>query len=309
MIMPRNIIAVVILCLGHFAGAQVTNSSMDTADAFLCTGSPNYENGEDLTGVNFGAAGTLAIAPASSAKGDFQSVIKFNLSNAVALFNTNYGRGNWTITGISLRLTSNYGMAGVQPNNPIFNVISGGQFVIEWLSNDDWVEGTGTPNLPTTDGVDYDSIPFLHTGSHTALCTNTYSPPGNNVPVTWMLPLNTNLVASVASGGDVSFFFYAADDQVSYLFNSYKYARGNEPYINVVAAPRLTILSGAFTNGDFRLSGIGNNNATYHIQASADLLTTNWVTIGTATAGTNGAIQFDDAEAASQPQLFYRFSQ
>jgi hypothetical protein len=51
---------------------------MDIEDAFLCTGSPNYENGADLTGWNFGAAGTLAIAPASSANGSFESVIMFN---------------------------------------------------------------------------------------------------------------------------------------------------------------------------------------------------------------------------------------
>ena len=113
----------------------------------------------------------------------------------------------------------------------------------------------------------------------------------------------------MAAGGDVSFFFYAADDQVNYLFNSYKYGRGNEPLINVVATPLLKILSGTFTNAVFHLTGIGNNNATYQIQASTNLLTANWLTIGTATAGTNGAIQFDDPGATSQSQRFYRFSQ
>ena len=75
---------------------------MTTADAFLCTGSTNYHGGADLTGLNFGAAGTLAIAPASSAKGEFQSVIKFNLADGVALFNSTYGSNHWSITGISL---------------------------------------------------------------------------------------------------------------------------------------------------------------------------------------------------------------
>ncbi len=186
----QRIFAVTLLCLGSIAKAQVTNTAMTVADAFLATGSPNYQGGADLTGLNFGDAGTLAIAPASSAKGEFQSVIKFNLSNAVSLFNTTYGTNNWTVGGISLELTSNYGTAGVQPNNPIFNAISGGKFVIEWLSNDDWVEGTGTPNLPTTDGVTYNSLPDLLSGAHQILCTNTYAPPGNNVPVTFTLPLD-----------------------------------------------------------------------------------------------------------------------
>ena len=178
------------VCL--LAEAQVTYTVTNNADAFLATGSPANPEGSNLTGLNFGGAGTLVIAPASSVKGEFQSVIKFNLSNGIALFNTTYGINNWTVGGVTLELTSNYGVGGVQPNNPIFNVISGGQFVIEWLSNDDWVEGTGNPNLPTTDGVTYDSLPSLLMGPHEILCTNTYTPPGVNVPVTWTLPLSTN---------------------------------------------------------------------------------------------------------------------
>lgn len=309
MILPRNIFVAVTLCLGTAAGAQVTNTSMTTADAFLCTGSPNYEGGADLRGVNFGGAGTLAIAPASSASGEFQSVIKFNLSNGVALFNSTYGSNHWIITGVSLELTSNYGVAGVQPNNPIFNLISGGRFVIEWLADDNWMEGTGTPNLPTKDGVCYNSLPALLAQPHEILCTNTYSPPGNNVHVTWPLPLATNLVADISGGGEVTFNFYAADNQVGYLFNSYKYGRGNEPLIHVVAIPWLKILSGAFTNGGFHLTGIGGTNAMYQVQASADLSTTNWQTIGTATADSSGAIQFDDRTATNRSQRFYRFSQ
>ena len=234
--------------------------------------------------MNFGGAGTLAISPASSLKGEFQSVVKFNLSNAVALFNTNFGAGNWTITAISLQLTSNYEVAGVQPNNPIFNTISGGQFVIEWLSNDAWAEGTGNPRAPTTDGVTYDSIPILTLGLHVALCTNAYSPPGNNVPVTWTLPPDTNLVINASAGGDVSFLFYAADNQVNYLFNSYNYGRGNEPLILVTAAsvpapPEL--LSGQFTNGVFCLTGVGGANVQYQVQAIPDLAAAGWQTIGT----------------------------
>jgi hypothetical protein len=238
----------------------------------------------------------------------------FNLSNCVAMFNTNFGTEHWTISSISLKLTSNYGTAGVQPNNPIFNVISGGQFVIEWMANDDWVEGTGNPSDPTTDGVTYASLPYLLSLPHVPLCTNTYVPPGVNVPVIWPLPLDTNLVADISNGGNVSFYFYAADANVGYLFNSHNYGRGNEPYINVVAvvvaAPQtLTILAGRFTNSVFHLTGLGGSNAVYQIQACTNLLTTNWQTIGTATADGSGAIQFDDSGTTNQPQRFYRFSQ
>jgi len=293
---------------GLITRAQVTYTGPDYADAFLATGSSNNPEGGDLTGLNFGAAGLLVVAPAGSGKGEFQSVLKFSLSNAVSLFNTNFGTGNWIITNISLVLTSNYGTNGVQPNNAIFPVISTGQFVVEWLSDDDWVEGTGTPNLPTTDGVTYDSLPALLSGPTAILGTNTYIPPGDNVPVTYILPLNTNLVAGVAAGGDVSFLLYAADSQVGYLFNSCNYGRGNEPLINVTAcfnAVPPKIISGYFTNGLFHLTGSGGANLSYQVQTSSDVTTTNWQTIGTATADGAGMIQFDDT-ATIQPRRFYR---
>jgi hypothetical protein len=306
---PAIIFCFTMIALCSIAEAQVTATNISVADAFLATGSPNNPLGADLTGLNFGAGGALVVAPASSYDGEYQSLLKFNLSNAIALFNTNYGAGRWLITSASLALTSNYGTSGVQPNSAAFPVITGGNFAIEWLSNDNWVEGTGTPNIPTTDGVDYNSLPDLLSGAHEILGTNTYTPPGNNISVIYALPLTANLVADLTGGGDVTFLLYAADNQIGYLFNSYNYGRGNQPLIMVTAAPLVEILSGTFTNDSFQLTGIGNHNVTYQIQASTNLATTNWQTIGTATADSSGTIQFDDTGASNQPQRFYRFSQ
>ena len=122
-----------------FAGKADTSFTINTttADAFLSGASPT---------LNFGGAGTLAIAPASSAKGEFDSVIMFNTASAVSQFNTTYGAGNWTITGLTFSLASNFGTQGAQPNNAIFNTINAGSFGIDWLANDSWVEGTGGGN-------------------------------------------------------------------------------------------------------------------------------------------------------------------
>lgn len=306
----RTIVVSILLVLApHLSGAQVTYTTTTSADAFLATGSSNNPVGSDLTGLNFGAAGTLAIAPSTAAKGEFQSVLQFDLAGAVTLFNTTYGTNGWIITGISLELTSNYGTSGVQPNNPIFNVISGGNFVIEWLSTNDWPEGTGTPNLPTTDGVTYDSLSDFLLVDHQILCTNTYSPPGNNVPVTYALPLNTNVVSDITNGGDVSLLFYAADNQIGYLFNSHEYGRGNDPLIQVTAAPLLEITSACFTNGVFHLTGVGGDDMQYQVEANTNMATTNWITLGTVTADGSGAIEFDDANATNRAQEFYRLSQ
>jgi hypothetical protein len=291
------------------ASAQVTYSGTTIADAFLATGSPDNPVGSNLTGENFGGAGTLAVSPASADKGEFQSVIEFNFADAVALFNSTYGANHWIVTGISLQLTSDYGTAGVQPNNKIFNVISGGRFVIDWLSTNGWAEGAGNPAIPTTDGVTYDSLPNFLSLPYDILCTNMYTPPGGtNVPVTYPLPLDNNLVAEVIGGTNATFLFYAADNQIGYLFNSHEYGRGNEPLINVMAEPILKILECNFTNGVFYLSGLGEANTQYQIQANSNLATTSWETLGSVTADTNGIIQFYDTSSTNQ-QCFYRLAQ
>ena len=229
-----------------------------SADAFLATGSAGNPAGTNLTGLNFGAAGALFIAPAASPKGEFQSILRFDLSGASNVFNATYGTNDWSVTGISLTLRGNNGMAGEQPMNLIFPPISAGSFVIKWLSDNDWAEGTGTPITPTTDGVTYDSLPTLLSGPTAILCTNTYTPPGDFVPVTYPLPLNTNVVAEIMNGAQASFLLYAADNQIGYLFNSTNFGRGDEPLLNVTAnyiPPR--IVAGYFTNGGFQLTGSG----------------------------------------------------
>ena len=72
------------IALCSIAEAQVTATNISVADAFLATGSPNNPLGADLTGLNFGAGGALVVAPASSYDGEYQSLLKFNLSNAIA---------------------------------------------------------------------------------------------------------------------------------------------------------------------------------------------------------------------------------
>ncbi|MGB8369129.1 MAG: PEP-CTERM sorting domain-containing protein [Limisphaerales bacterium] len=212
-----------------FAGKADTSFTINTttADAFLSGASPT---------LNFGSAGTLAIAPASSAKGEFDSVIMFNTASAVSQFNTTYGAGNWTITGLTLSLASNFGTQGAQPNNAIFNTINAGSFGIDWLANDSWVEGTGGGNGAANGAVSFNSIPSLLSPGYDSLGTYTYTPPGNNVYANYSLSLDANLVSDAAAGGAVSLYFYAADNQVSYLFNSREFA-SNHPELTVTAAP------------------------------------------------------------------------
>ena len=205
-----------VMLLPLSGGAQSFVVSNTVADAFLA-GGPG--GGPSLTANNYGGAGTLAIAPASSTKGEFDSVIMFNTAAAISAINTAYGAGNWTITGLTLSLASNVGTQGASPGNAIFNTINSGAFEIDWLSDDSWVEGTGTPASPSATGVNFDSIPTLLSGSD-ILGTYNYAPPGNAIYATYVLPLDPNLVANATAGGDLSLYFYATNGAVSYLFNS-----------------------------------------------------------------------------------------
>ncbi|HYA79283.1 MAG TPA: PEP-CTERM sorting domain-containing protein [Candidatus Nitrosopolaris sp.] len=212
-----------------FAGKADTSFTIMTtsADAFLSGANPT---------LNFGSAGTLAIAPASSPKGEFDSVIMFNTASAVSQFNTTYGAGNWTITGFQLSLASNFGTQGAQPNNAIFNTINAGSFGIDWLADDSWVEGTGGGNGAANGAVCFNSIPALLAPGYDSLGTYTYTPPGNNVYVNYSLALDANLVSDAAAGGSVSLYFYAADNQIGYLFNSREFA-SNHPQLTITATP------------------------------------------------------------------------
>jgi hypothetical protein len=228
-----------LLCAASTLMAQNTYTiNNSTADAFLSSASPT---------LNYGAAGTLAIAPASSAKGEFDSVLMFNTASAVSQFNTTYGAGNWTITSLMLSLSSNYGIQGEQPGNALFNTINAGSFGIDWLANNTWTEGagsgTGTQGYPNNSAVTFDSISLLQSSGYDSLGTYAYTPPGNNnnVYLNYSLSLDPNLVANAAAGGNVSLYFYAADNQVSDLFNSRSYSTGHpELTFTVTEAPEPT---------------------------------------------------------------------
>ena len=240
---PTNqiLLGLSLACAAAKVGAQSSYTILTTtADAFLAAGSPTNPHGSDLTSLNFGGAGTLAIAPASSPDGAFDSVIRFNTAAAVSQFNSLYGAGGWTVSGVTLTLASNFGAQGQQPNNNIFNTINAGSFGIDWLANDSWVEGAGSgngePGYPTTGEVSYNSIPSLLASGYDSLGTFTYTPPGSNIYVSYSLPADANLDAVAASGGDVNLYFYAADNQVSYLFNARSYA-SNHPELTLTVVP------------------------------------------------------------------------
>jgi hypothetical protein len=153
--------------------------------------------------------------------------MRFDLSAVKAAFDANFGAGNWQLQSVSLKLTA------ALPNNPIFNNNTAGQFEVRWMQDDSWVEGTGTPSMPTTNGITFNTLPgFLAAGENT-LGTFVF-PGGDSGSTTNPLALVAAFASDITAGASVSMHVLAADNSVSYLFNSRNFG-------TVSARPELSV--------------------------------------------------------------------
>lgn len=90
---------------------------------------------------------------------------------------------------------------------------------------------------------------------------------------------------------------------------SYHGGASNDVVLTQISLPAQPQFSGIMLpGGGVELTGTGYTNATYTVWANTNLVTTNWATLGTATANGSGQIQFIDTNSASCPHRFYRFS-
>lgn len=226
-------------CLNLMVGAMVvwvticsgqtgSFSSQPIADAFVTPGATG-----SLSSSNFGAAGSLAIAASSLPEGQFQTLIKYDLSSELNALNTEFGAGQWTVQSVTLTLTAS------PHSNPIFNPVAAGMFNVSLMQNNSWVEGTGTGGAPTSDGVSFNSLENVYIGpSDQAL--GTFSFAGNTSGAnSYSLNLSSSLVADIMGGDDLSLRLFAADNNISYLFNSRNITG------SLTAEPTLTVDVGA----------------------------------------------------------------
>ncbi|HSY17018.1 MAG TPA: autotransporter-associated beta strand repeat-containing protein [Candidatus Acidoferrales bacterium] len=91
---------------------------------------------------------------------------------------------------------------------------------------------------------------------------------------------------------------------------TYHGGSGNDVVLTQISLPTQPNFT-SITNlgaGGIKLGGIGMSNVTYTVSANTNLLTTNWVNIGTATANGLGVFQFTDPGAINYLVRFYRFS-
>jgi hypothetical protein len=211
--------ALTIACVAPAIDAATVTMN-PVADTFVSSASP---------GNNYGAAGALDVASAALPKGEFQSLLKFDLAAAKASFDAQFGAGQWQVQSVTLQCTA------TNPNNPIFNTPAAGQFAASWMQNDSWLEGTGTPNLPTSDGVTFSTLPTFLSPSDQALGTFTF-PGGTSGNNTYTLGLASSFVADIAAGNNASIRLLAADSAVSYCIDSRNFTQAAlRPLLSVEA--------------------------------------------------------------------------
>jgi hypothetical protein len=157
--------------------------------------------------------------------------MRFDTTAAVAGFNSSFGAGHWTIQSVSLIVTA------ANPNNAIFNSQAAGQFGVQWMQNDSWDEGFGSPRSPDTSGVTFNTLPGFLSASDEAL--GLFSFGGNTTGAnTYTLTLAPNFTADIAAGGLVSLHLSAADTSIAYVFHAHNYGTfSSRPKLNITAVP------------------------------------------------------------------------
>jgi hypothetical protein len=221
---------------GGFAASYTTTA---VSDAFVATGPTG-----NLSNNNYGGGGALAVASSGLPNGEFQSVIKFDLSGARSSLDGQYGSGQWSIQSVSLQLSSS------PHNNAVYNEVGAGLFNISLMQNNSWLEGTGNASNPAGKGITYNTLQntFINNAADQAL--GTFSFPGGTSGINiYSLGESSSLTADILAGSDLSLRLFAADNNVSYLFSSRAAtSASSQPQLVIMAVPE---------PGSFTLFGLG----------------------------------------------------
>jgi hypothetical protein len=235
----RNAFLIAVLAwASHGFGA--TFSTGASADAFVAFGPSG-----NLADNNYGGGNALAIAAGGLTNGEFQSVIKFDLSGALTAFNAQYGPGNWSIQSVSLQLTSS------GHSNPIYNDIVAGRFGVSLMQSNGWLEGTGNASNPANNGITFNSLQGVFINNSTDQALGTFNFPGGSSGANnYSLTPSSGLLTDILNGSNLSLRLFAADSQVSYLFSARTAtpaSSGPQLIITVVPEPQaLTLALPAF---------------------------------------------------------------
>jgi hypothetical protein len=211
----------------------ITATIPSTADAFVTSQFPSN---------NYGSAGAISVSAAGTTSRELFTLLRFDLASTLASFNQAFGSGNWTLDGASLQLTA------ASPSNQHFNPTGAGQIGANWVADDSWVEGTGSPMSPSTVGITLDLIPALMAGGSEGLGLLQFDGSESGAAI-YDLVISPGFLADVQAGSLLSLFLSPGDAVVSGVFNSRNFAVvANHPYLILSAVqipePATTALAG-----------------------------------------------------------------
>ena len=214
------VLAVVALVAGSSRAAEVT--AVPSADTFVAAAEPTY---------NYGAAGAVEVSGAGTPSGQFQGLVRFDPAEAKARFDAQFGAGGWKLDSATLRLSTS------NPNNTLFNPNAAGSITVSWMQNDAWVEGTGGPITPTTDGVTFNTLPTFLSPADESMGTINF-PGGTSGANSYSLSLSPGFTTDLLTGSSASLRFYVeGGGSTSYLFASRTFNQtANRPVLTLSAS-------------------------------------------------------------------------
>ncbi|SPE59054.1 exported hypothetical protein [Verrucomicrobia bacterium] len=261
---------------------------------------------------NFGGAGALSVSGSAAVNGSgqpnglFDTLIRFPMSNVVAALDSTLGAGNWLV--IKSRLIVN---EIAMPDNDIFNQ-GVGAFEIFWLASDAWIEGTGTPKGPTSDGVTWNDLPGT-VNPNLDVSLGVFTNSGVDGEISFTLALADPLVAGIRRGADVNLHLTAARPEVGFTFNSRNFGNTNDqPVLEVTAVVNPEPRIGAIiaSGGQVSISFQAVSNWIYRLQAAQALTPVgpgDWIDLLVVPAQpTSTNVLYQDA--ATNQTRFYRLS-
>ena len=206
--LPRSL-ARLLLIAGlstSFSRAATTLSVTPTQDTTIATGTLSA-----FINNNYGGAGAFSVSGTGAGKGAADGVLSFNVSSITSGFDTQYGVGNWTINSVVLGL-----VAQAPGANNLFNSSNvAGTFHVDWVSNNGWVEGTGTPNSPTTTGLTWANASL---GTAESLGDQSYT--GGTGAMSFSLTPSAGLLGDINNGTTATLELSGVTTTMTGVFNS-----------------------------------------------------------------------------------------
>ena len=244
--------SIVLACLAFVISSwSLAQADCPTVSSTLPAAEDAFVRALDPT-LNYGGAGALcasgpdALNSLGQPTGRSETVIKFNTAAAVTAFDTAFGTGLWKLSSARLDLTE-----VAFPNNTIFS-LGLGMFDIRWLSDDNWVQGTGRPLFPLVGTGLEMTWNLLQTilSSATEANLGQFSNTLTSALVSCNLNLASPFVSDVKTGGSLTLHILPATNGLGFVYNS-------SNYIVPSNAPQLT-LSAQSARGDLNCDDLIN---------------------------------------------------